>query len=70
MLEVLVHLSGALPDKYVPGAADIPEDVVIERIADADLLNVWSTLRPGEQASTRRLGDTWVERQWGARGKD
>ena len=34
VLEVLVHLSGTLPDKYLLGAADIPEDVAVERIAD------------------------------------
>ena len=63
VLEVLVHLSDTLPDKYVLGAADIPEDVAVERIADQDLPNGWATLTPVEQVSTRRLGDTWVERQ-------
>jgi|HubBroStandDraft_5_1064220.scaffolds.fasta_scaffold1472203_1 RES domain-containing protein len=33
VLEVLVHLSGTLPDECLLGAADIPEDVAIERIA-------------------------------------
>jgi RES domain-containing protein len=63
VLEVLVHLSDTLPDKYVLGAADIPEDVAVERIADQDLPNGWATLTPVEQVSTRRLGDTWIERQ-------
>ena len=63
VLEVLVHLSATLPDKYVLGAADIPEGIVIERIADQDLPNGWATLTPGEQVSTKRLGDTWIERQ-------
>ena len=26
VLEVLVHLSGTLPDKYLLGAADIPDE--------------------------------------------
>jgi RES domain-containing protein len=63
VLEVLVHLSDTLPDKYVLGAADIPADVVIERIADQDLPHGWAALTPGEQVSTKRLGDTWIERQ-------
>ena len=37
VLEVLVHLSGTLPEEYFLGTADIPEDVAIERIADKDL---------------------------------
>jgi hypothetical protein len=49
VLEVLVHLSGTLPDKFILGAADIPEDVAIERIADEDLPKGWATLSPGEQ---------------------
>jgi hypothetical protein len=27
VLEILVHLSDVLPDKYVPGSADLPDDV-------------------------------------------
>ena len=42
VLEVLVHLSSALPDKYLLGAAGIPEDLDIERIADKDLPEGWS----------------------------
>src|SRR5216684_233940 len=63
VLEVLVHLSSMLPDKYLLGAADIPEDLAIEKVADEDLPDGWSTLSPAEQLSTRRLGDGWVERQ-------
>jgi len=59
-LEVLVHLSGTLPDKYILGAADIAEDVAIERMADQDLPKGWSTLSLGEQVATRRLGDAWA----------
>ena len=63
VLEVLVHLSATLPDKYVLGAAEIPEDIAIERIADQDLPNGWATLMPSEQVSTKRLGDMWIERR-------
>jgi RES domain-containing protein len=63
VLEVLVHLSGSLPDKYLLGAADIPDEVAIERIADEDLPVGWSALSPGEQVATRLLGDAWVARQ-------
>lgn len=30
VLEVLVHLSGVLPDKYFLGSADIPDHVPVE----------------------------------------
>jgi RES domain-containing protein len=66
VLEVLVHLSGTLPDKYLLGAADIPEDVATERIADKDLPEGWSALSPREQVATRLLGDAWVARQGSA----
>jgi hypothetical protein len=63
VLEVLVHLSGTLPDKYLVGAAGIPQDVAVERIADHELPKGWSTLSPGEQVATRRLEDAGVRRQ-------
>jgi RES domain-containing protein len=66
VLEVLVHLSATLPDKYLLGAADIPGDVAIERIADEDLPEGWSTLSPREQVTTKRLGDAFVARQGSA----
>jgi RES domain-containing protein len=52
----------AVLDKYLLGSADIPDNLPIERIADQDLPDGWSTW-PGEQSTTRRLGDAWVERQ-------
>ena len=63
VLEVLVHLSDSLPDIYLLGAANIPEDVAIERIADKDLPEGWSALSPREQVATRLLGDVWVAQQ-------
>src|SRR5438132_11802268 len=64
--EVLVHLSGTLPDKYLLGAADIPEDVAIARIADEDLPEGWSAVSPRQQVTTTRLGHAWVARQGSA----
>jgi len=66
VLEVLVHLSGVLPDKYFLGWADIPDNVPVERIIDDELPAAWSTLIPAEQVATRRIGDAWVERQQSA----
>jgi len=48
VLEVLVHLSGVLPDKYFLGSADIPDNMPVERIVDEDLPEAWSTLIPAE----------------------
>jgi len=63
VLEVLVHLCGTLPDKYLLGAAEIPADAAIERIADKDLPEGWSALSPREQVAARHLGDAWVAGQ-------
>jgi RES domain-containing protein len=63
VLELLVHLSSALPDKHVLGSADIPDDLPLERIPDEHLPPEWTTLIPGEQVATRRLGDAWIARQ-------
>jgi hypothetical protein len=49
VLEVLVHLSGVLPDKYLLGSADIPDNMPVERIVDEDLPEAWSTLIPAER---------------------
>ena len=66
VLEILVHLSSSLPDKYVLGAADIPDDIPIEKVNPDDLPENWLTLNPREQLATRRLGDEWVERRQSA----
>lgn len=42
VLEVLVHLSGVLPDKYFLGSAEIPDNMPVERIVDEDLPEAWS----------------------------
>jgi RES domain-containing protein len=62
VLEVLVHLSSALPDKYLLGSADIPDSIPIERIADEYLPRGWDDINPGRagfhEASWRYMGCT------------
>jgi RES domain-containing protein len=63
VLEILVHLSAGLPDRFVLGAADIPDDVAVEILDEARLPANWSTLDPREQELTRRMGDEWHTQQ-------
>ena len=63
VLEVLVHLTSMLPDKYVLGQADIPGDLFYESIDESSLPPTWNALSVSEQAWTRQIGDTWVARQ-------
>ena len=63
VLEILVHLAASLPDRYVLGTADIPEDVGVEILDDSRLPADWSTLNPREQEVTRQIGDEWVAQQ-------
>lgn len=63
VLEILVHLSASLPDRYVLGAADIPESATIEVVDEARLPANWASLDPHEQHITQRIGDEWVEKQ-------
>jgi RES domain-containing protein len=63
VLEILVHLSDVLPDKYVLGSADLPDDVSPEVLIDSELPENWATLVVGEQHSTRQLGDEWLRRR-------
>ena len=63
VLEVLVHLSASLPDRYVLGAASIPDDVAVEVLDESQLPANWSTLDPREQEITRQMGDEWVVQQ-------
>jgi RES domain-containing protein len=63
VLEILVHLSASIPDRYVLGAADIPDDVAVEILDESRLAANWSTLDPREQEPTRRIGDYWVVQQ-------
>jgi RES domain-containing protein len=63
VLEILVHLSASIPDRYVLGAADIPYDIALEVLDESRLPANWSTLDPRDQATTRQLGDEWVAQQ-------
>jgi RES domain-containing protein len=61
VLEVLVHLTDTLPDKFVLGSAEISDEISRETLSDAELPADWQTLSVAEQSATRRIGDEWVE---------
>lgn len=61
VLEVLVHLTDTLPDKFALGSAEIPDDISCEILQDSDLPATWQTLTVSEQHATRRIGDEWIE---------
>jgi RES domain-containing protein len=63
VLEILAHLSDVLPDKYVFGSADLPDDLSPEFLVDRDLPEKWATLELEAQSETRRLGDDWLRRK-------
>jgi RES domain-containing protein len=63
ILEVLVHLSDTLPDKYILGAAELPDDISLEVVTDILLPANWGTLVVRQQNATRTIGDEWVEQQ-------
>lgn len=63
ILEVLVHLTDTLPDKYVLGSAQIPDDLLCETVNECDLPPNWSTLTVRNQNATREIGDLWVQSQ-------
>jgi RES domain-containing protein len=58
VLEVLVHLTGTLPDKYVIGSAEIPDELAVG-VSETELEENWQTPLSEEQALTRRIGDEW-----------
>ena len=60
VLEILVHLAATIPDRYVLGVAEVPDDMRVECVDDGTLPEKWSTLDPREQSETRRFGDLWV----------
>jgi hypothetical protein len=59
VLEVLVHFTNNLPDKYVIGSAEIPDDLALD-VSQVELGDNWQTPLPKEQALTRRIGDEWT----------
>lgn len=61
VLEVLVHLTDTLPDKFVLGSAEIPDDISCEIVRDTELPVNWQTRTVAEQQATRRVGDEWIE---------
>jgi RES domain-containing protein len=63
VLEILVHLSSSLPDKFLLGVADIPDDIPIEKVEVEGLPENWGTLNAREQLATKRIGDEWAERR-------
>lgn len=63
VLEVLVHLSRTIPDKYLLGAADVPLDLEAVAVSEDELP---SELEDADRASTacdaadwRRMGPGW-----------
>jgi RES domain-containing protein len=59
VLEVLVHLTNTLPDKYVIGSAEIPDDLARD-VSEFELGDNWQTPLPDEQVVTRQIGDQWT----------
>ena len=60
VLEILVHLSVSIPNRYVLGSAVFPDDIAIEILDDRQLPANWSALDPREQEATKRIGDKWA----------
>lgn len=63
VLEVLVHLTDTLPDKYVLGEAAIPDDLAYEEVRESTLSSEWKTFLINEQSQTRQIGDDWIARR-------
>jgi RES domain-containing protein len=58
--EVLVHLSvELLPDDFVMLEIDLPDDIAIRQIAEADLSKNWNLFPPSDE--TMKIGDRFVE---------
>lgn len=61
VLELLVHLTDVLPDKFVLGSAEIPDEILGESMHDSELPADWRTLVVRRQEATRRIGDEWAK---------
>jgi RES domain-containing protein len=58
MLEVLVHARiGKVPRSHVVVAADVPDDIPVERAGTESLPSGWDS--PGNETS-REFGDRWI----------
>ena len=60
LVEILVHLSSVIPDRYVLGAAEIPDDLAVDQVTESELPSNWATLDPSGQSATRVIGDRWI----------
>lgn len=61
VLEVLVHLTDTLPDKFVLGSAEVPDGVSCEPVHEPALPSDWQTLVVRRQGDTRSIGDEWIK---------
>lgn len=66
VLELLVHLSALIPDRYVLGLAEVPHGFPIEVVDENSLPENWATLDPKMQMPTKRIGDQWIDQHGGA----
>ena len=62
VLEILVHLTDTLPDQYLLGVAQIPEEIAFEEIRESSLPSSWKTPLSSQQGFTRAVGDDWIVR--------
>ena len=60
VLEILVHLTIEIPDKYLLGGAEIPVDLEIETVPENELPAGWQTPIPTQQTATKQIGDAWL----------
>ena len=60
LVEILVHLSSVIPDRYVLGPAEIPDDLAVDHVPEGELPSNWATLDPSEQSAMRAIGDRWI----------
>jgi RES domain-containing protein len=56
LVGILVHLSSVIPDRYVLGAAEIPDDLAVDHVAESELPSNWAMLDPSDQSATRAIG--------------
>ncbi|MGH9611402.1 MAG: RES family NAD+ phosphorylase [Bryobacteraceae bacterium] len=61
VLEALVHLTDTLPDKFVLGSAEIPDEVFCDSVHERNLPSDWQTLVVRRQDATRSIGDEWIK---------
>jgi RES domain-containing protein len=62
VLELLVHLTAEVPNKYVLGSAEFTQELV-ETVDESSLGPSGKAMLPAAQSITRTIGDEWVRRQ-------